>query len=109
MGVPATKPISTYITALVAGPYHVVRDVYSGPHGDYPLGVFCRKSLAQYLDVEDIFSSHGRGSSSSSATRDALRVRQVRPVVRPGVQCRRDGERGLCHLPRGLHLPLAGD
>ena len=27
---------------------------YSGPHGDYPLGVFCRKSLAQYLDVEDI-------------------------------------------------------
>ncbi|MCU0299606.1 MAG: aminopeptidase N, partial [Candidatus Nanopelagicales bacterium] len=50
----ATKPISTYITALVAGPYHVVRDVYSGPNGDYPLGVFCRKSLAQYLDVEDI-------------------------------------------------------
>ncbi|MEZ5186571.1 MAG: aminopeptidase N [Candidatus Nanopelagicales bacterium] len=51
---PATKPISTYITALVAGPYHVVRDVYSGPNGDYPLGVFCRKSLAEYLDVEDI-------------------------------------------------------
>ena len=50
----ATKPISTYITALVAGPYHVVRDVYSGPNGDYPLGVFCRKSLAEYLDVEDI-------------------------------------------------------
>ena len=51
---PATKPISTYITALVAGPYHVVRDVYSGPNGDYPLGVFCRKSLAEHLDVEDI-------------------------------------------------------
>ncbi|HQR80677.1 MAG TPA: aminopeptidase N [Actinomycetota bacterium] len=51
---PATKPIPTYITALVAGPYHVVRDVYSGPNGDYPLGVFCRKSLAEYLDVDDI-------------------------------------------------------
>ena len=49
-----TKPLSTYITALVAGPYHVVRDVYSGPHGDYPLGVFCRTSLAEYLDVDDI-------------------------------------------------------
>lgn len=49
-----TKPISTYITALVAGPYHVVRDVYAGAHGDYPLGVFCRKSLAEYLDVDDI-------------------------------------------------------
>ena len=51
---PATKPISTYITALVAGPYHVVRDVYSGPNGEYPLGVFCRKSLAEHLDVDDI-------------------------------------------------------
>jgi aminopeptidase N len=49
-----TKPISTYITALVAGPYHVVRDVYAGAHGEYPLGVFCRKSLAEYLDVDDI-------------------------------------------------------
>ena len=51
---PPTPQMSTYITALVAGPYHVVRDVYSGPHGAYPLGVFCRKSLAQYLDVDDI-------------------------------------------------------
>jgi len=51
---PPTGPISTYITALVAGPYHVVRDVYSGPNGDYPLGVFCRKSLAEYLDADDI-------------------------------------------------------
>jgi aminopeptidase N len=25
-----------------------------GPHGDYPLGVFCRKSLADHLDVDDI-------------------------------------------------------
>jgi aminopeptidase N len=52
---PASKKMSTYITALVAGPYHVVRDVYSGPNGAYPLGIFCRKSLAQYLDADDIF------------------------------------------------------
>jgi aminopeptidase N len=51
---PATKPVSTYITALVAGPYHVVRDSYDGPHGSYPLGVFCRTSMAQHLDVDDI-------------------------------------------------------
>ena len=51
---PATKKMSTYITALVAGPYHVVRDVYSGPNGEYPLGVFCRKSLAEFMDVDDI-------------------------------------------------------
>lgn len=51
---PAAPVMSTYITALVAGPYHRVDDVYEGPHGSYPLGVYCRSSLAQYLDVDDI-------------------------------------------------------
>ena len=51
---PATARMSTYITALVAGPYHEVRDAYTGPHGTYPLGVYCRASLAQYLDADDI-------------------------------------------------------
>ncbi len=57
----ATPRMSTYITALVAGPYHVVRDEYSGPHGTYPLGVFCRASLAQYLDADDIFELTKQG------------------------------------------------
>lgn len=51
----ATPVLPTYITALVAGPYHVVRDTYTGSFGSYPLGVFCRKSLAAYLDSDDIF------------------------------------------------------
>lgn len=46
--------MSSYITALVAGPYHRVEDSYTGPHGTYPLGVYCRASLAQYLDADDI-------------------------------------------------------
>ncbi len=50
-----TPRISTYITALVAGAFHVVRDSYTGPHGTYPLGVYCRASLAEYLDADDIF------------------------------------------------------
>ena len=50
-----TPPISTYITALVAGPYYVVRDVYEGKFGAYPLGIFCRASLAEFLDPDDIF------------------------------------------------------
>ena len=57
----ATKPISTYITALVAGPYHVVRDEYAGPHGTYPLGVFCRTSMAPYLDAERILEETKQG------------------------------------------------
>ncbi len=49
-----TKKMSTYITALVAGDYHVVRDTYSGERGDIELGVFCRQSLVPYLDAADI-------------------------------------------------------
>ena len=49
-----TKTMSTYITALVAGEYHEVRDSYSGAYGEIPLGVFCRQSLVEHLDADDI-------------------------------------------------------
>ncbi|MGZ4496179.1 MAG: aminopeptidase N [Nocardioides sp.] len=49
-----TKPMSTYITALVAGEYHEVQHVYRGKHGDIPLGHFCRQSLVEHLDVEEL-------------------------------------------------------
>ena len=52
----ATPRMSTYITALVAGPYHVERDSYTGSFGTYPLGVFCRTSLAPHLDSAEIFA-----------------------------------------------------
>jgi aminopeptidase N len=45
-----TPPLSTYVTALVAGPYHKHTDT----HDDIDLGVYCRASLAQYLDAEAI-------------------------------------------------------
>jgi aminopeptidase N len=51
----ATPRLSTYVTALVAGPYHEVRDSYAGPHGTYELGLFCRESLASALEPDDIF------------------------------------------------------
>jgi len=49
-----TPRISTYITALVGGPYHEVRDSYTGTYGTYPMSVYCRESLAEYLDADDI-------------------------------------------------------
>ncbi len=58
---PTTARMSTYITALVAGPYHVVRDEYAGPHGTYPLGLYCRASMAQHLDAERIFTETKQG------------------------------------------------
>jgi aminopeptidase N len=47
-----TSPrMSTYITAICAGPYHEVRDSHDG----IELGVFCRASMARYLDADDLF------------------------------------------------------
>ncbi|MFV2104144.1 aminopeptidase N [Micromonospora sp. LOL_024] len=42
--------MSTYITALCAGPYHEVRYVHDG----IDLGYFCRASMAQHLDAEEL-------------------------------------------------------
>ena len=52
-----TPRISTYISAIVAGPYHVVRDHHDG----IDLGVYCRKSLAEYLDPDEIFTVTKQG------------------------------------------------
>jgi aminopeptidase N len=54
---PATPPMATYFTAVAAGPYHVVRDEHDG----IPLGIFCRQSLAQYLDPDEIFTVTKQG------------------------------------------------
>ncbi|MEY9210776.1 aminopeptidase N [Thermobifida halotolerans] len=54
---PPTERMSTYITALVAGPYHVVRDEHDG----IPLGVYCRASLAQHLDADAILEVTKQG------------------------------------------------
>ncbi|RNL63185.1 aminopeptidase N [Nocardioides marmoriginsengisoli] len=45
-----TKKMSTYITALVAGEYYEVQDVYEGKFGTIPLGHYCRQSLVEFLD-----------------------------------------------------------
>src|SRR5664279_762153 len=56
-----TKTMSTYITALVAGHHHSVSDTYSGNHADIPLQVFCRQSLVEFLDADDIFTLTKQG------------------------------------------------
>ncbi|MFI1829108.1 aminopeptidase N [Streptomyces sp. NPDC020412] len=55
-----TKPISTYITAVVAGPYHYETDLYTRTFDDgtvleIPLGAMCRKGLARHFDAADVF------------------------------------------------------
>ncbi|MCW3037348.1 MAG: aminopeptidase [Actinobacteria bacterium] len=52
-----TPKMSTYITAVVAGNFHVVND----RHGAIDLALLCRQSLARYLDAEEIFDITKRG------------------------------------------------
>jgi aminopeptidase N len=54
---PPTPVVPTYITAVVAGPWYVVRDEHDG----IPLGLFCRQSLAEYLDPDEIFEVTRQG------------------------------------------------
>ena len=57
-----TPRISSYITALIAGPYSVWEDKLTSSDGrTIPLGVFCRESLAQYMDADYIFEKTKAG------------------------------------------------
>jgi len=54
---PPTPVLPTYVTAVAAGPYHSVHDQHDG----IPLGIFCRQSLAGYLDPDEIFDVTRKG------------------------------------------------
>ena len=56
-----TPRMSTYLVALIAGPYARWDDTYTDEHGDIPLGLFCRKSLAQFMDTERLFTETKQG------------------------------------------------
>ncbi len=53
--------ISTYLVALVAGPYEVWRDEHRDEHGGIPLGIYCRASLAEHMDAERLFTETKQG------------------------------------------------
>ncbi|MEN3302622.1 aminopeptidase N [Pseudonocardia sp.] len=52
-----TEILSTYLVALIAGPYAEWRDEHDG----IPLGIYCRASLAEYMDAERIFTETKQG------------------------------------------------
>jgi aminopeptidase N len=57
-----TPRLSSYVTALIAGPYQSVRsDVTSSDGRVVPLGVCARKSLMQDLDADNIFELTRQG------------------------------------------------
>ncbi|WP_034265803.1 aminopeptidase N [Actinospica robiniae] len=57
-----TARISTYITALVAGEYGVVRKDYTSADGTViPMAVAARRSLMEYLDADELFDITFKG------------------------------------------------
>ncbi|MBO9577920.1 MAG: aminopeptidase N [Microbacteriaceae bacterium] len=57
-----TPVISSYITAIVAGPYVDWRDELTSSDGrTIPLGVFARRSLAEHVDADYVFEKTKQG------------------------------------------------
>ncbi|WP_309113824.1 aminopeptidase N [Saccharothrix sp.] len=56
-----TKPMSTYLVALVAGPYAEWRDEYTDGDTTIPLGIYCRASLAEHMDADRLFTETKQG------------------------------------------------
>lgn len=69
-------PLSTYLVAVCAGPWHEVTDSWSGtiaPHPEtptdhqpageltIPLGIYCRRSVAEHLDADTLFKETKEG------------------------------------------------
>jgi aminopeptidase N len=60
-----TEILSTYLVALIAGPYASWHDTYADPDdlggGEIPLGIYCRASLADHMDAERLFTETKQG------------------------------------------------
>src|SRR5690554_1139253 len=57
-----TPILSSYVTAIVAGPYESVHSELTSRDGrTIPLGIFSRKSLSQYVDADYIFDKTREG------------------------------------------------
>jgi aminopeptidase N len=52
-----TPPISSYLVAVIAGPYSGVRSLHRGT----PLGIWARRSLARFVDADEMFEVTKQG------------------------------------------------
>jgi aminopeptidase N len=56
-----SEVMSTYLVALIAGPYAAWHDEYRDEQGAIPLGIYCRASLAQHMDADRLFTETKQG------------------------------------------------
>ena len=59
---PPTPRLSTYVTAVIAGPYEgSTGELTSADGRTVPLGVYCRASLAEHLDADELLQLTRQG------------------------------------------------
>ena len=58
---PPTERMSTYITAVIAGEYHAEHATYVGKFGEIPLGHYCRQSLVEHMDTDELVKLTSQG------------------------------------------------
>jgi aminopeptidase N len=58
-----TKPLSTYLYAILSGPYTEIPSPAQYIHNNIPMSIFCRASLLKYVqkDADEIFSLTSNG------------------------------------------------
>ena len=101
--------MSTYLVALIAGPYAGWDDTLHRRARRHPARPVLPQVAGRIHGRRTAFHRDQAGIRLlPPQLRRAVRVRQVRPVVRPGVQRRRHGERRRRDVPGGLRLPQQG-
>ncbi|MEA5366884.1 aminopeptidase N [Amycolatopsis sp., V23-08] len=56
-----SERLSTYLVALIAGPYAEWHDEYTDAHKTIPLGIYCRASLSEHMDADRLFTETKQG------------------------------------------------
>ena len=56
-----TPPLPSYVTAVCAGPYEVVRDHVQCRDAVVPLGLYSRRSLSHHVDADNVFDLTKKG------------------------------------------------
>ena len=104
-----TARMSCYITALVAGPYAVVRDEVQTRKGTVPLGIFCRQSLLEHLDADNIFDCTKLGFAFFEEEFDCeYPFEKYDQLFTPEYNMGAMENAGGRHHHRDLHLPRQG-
>ena len=108
----STPTMSSYLTAICAGPYAEWHTEYANEDGrTVPMSMYCRRALARSVRQGCRLPVRHHQEGFRLLCEDlgrAVSVRQVRPDLRAGIQRRRYGEHRHGHHPRPVRVRIEG-